>query len=282
MTFRDWSSDVCSPILSGGTRLGFGSFSASDPGVGGSAVLDRDGVRFLRTGGHRRRQMGQSSRGFDPSQACAMRGSSRPSAGPRANSKDPRSRDSVSSPGHHPCQAQAVFVVSDGGVWIWKIEEDRFVEAIGVLDFYHVSQHLWAVAHQLHPQDGEQARQWIDPLLSQMKAGQAAQIVQRLEELIKRGDDPCQPLEKELHYFKEHREHMQYDHVRQQGAPIGSRAMESFCSQLQHRSKRAGQFWNTAGLNCLLSLEVAKRNLDWDQICPIIKTPRSCARSPTI
>lgn len=168
-------------------------------------------------------------------------------------------------------QAQAVFVVSDGGVWIWKIKEDRFVEAIGVLDFYHASQHLWAVAHHLHPKDGEQARQWINPLLNQMKAGQAAQVVQRLEALIQRCADPGQtlapePLEKELHYFKDHRDHMHYDQVRQQGAPIGSGAMESFCSQLQHRTKRTGQFWNIVGLNCLLSLEVAKRNLDWDQI----------------
>jgi len=37
-------------------------------------------------------------------------------------------------------------------------------------------------------------------------------------------------------------------------------------SQLQHRIKRTGQFWNTSGLNRLLALEVAKRNLDWDAI----------------
>lgn len=168
-------------------------------------------------------------------------------------------------------QAQHVFVVGDGGVWIWKIKEDRFVQAIGGLDFYHASQHLWAVAHQLYPEDGGGARQWIEPLLSPMKAGQAEPVIGRLEDLPR----PCERqgktlnqdrLEKELNYFREHREHMHYDQVRAQGAPMGSGAMESFCAQLQHRIKRTGQFWSTEGLNRLLALEVAKRNLDWDAI----------------
>ena len=168
-------------------------------------------------------------------------------------------------------QAQHVFVVGDGGVWIWKIKEDRFVEAIGVLDFYHASQHLGAVAQQLYPEDGGRARQWIEPLLSQMKAGQAEQVIGRLEDLPRHCAQQGQALnqdllKKELNYFREHRDHMHYDQVREQGAPMGSGAMESFCSQLQHRIKRTGQFWSTQGLNRLLALEVAKRNLDWDAI----------------
>jgi uncharacterized protein UPF0236 len=168
-------------------------------------------------------------------------------------------------------QAQHVFVVCDGGVWIWKIKEDRFVQAIGVLDFYHASQHLWAVAHQLYPEDGTGARQWIEPLLSQMKAGQAEQVIGRLEDLPRHCERHGKTLdkdllEKQLNYFREHRDHMHYEQARQKGAPIGSGAMESFCSQLQHRIKRTGQFWSTQGLNRLLALEVAKRNLDWDAI----------------
>ena len=65
------------------------------------------------------------------------------------------------------CQAQKVYVVADGGVWIWNIVADRFGEATGVLDFYHASQHLWAVARALHA-DEEQARRWVRPLLHQL------------------------------------------------------------------------------------------------------------------
>ena len=51
-----------------------------------------------------------------------------------------------------------VYVVADGGVWIWNLVADRFAEAVGVLDFYHASQHLWALAHALHPEDEAGAR----------------------------------------------------------------------------------------------------------------------------
>jgi len=34
-------------------------------------------------------------------------------------------------------QAKKVYGVADGGVWIWKIKEDRFPDAEGGLDFYH-------------------------------------------------------------------------------------------------------------------------------------------------
>ena len=51
-----------------------------------------------------------------------------------------------------------VYVVADGGVWIWNMVADRFSEAVGVLDFYHASQHLWALAHALHPEDEAGAR----------------------------------------------------------------------------------------------------------------------------
>ena len=44
--------------------------------------------------------------------------------------------------------AQEVFVVADGGVWIWNVQQDRFGQAKGMLDFYHASEHLWAVPRQ--------------------------------------------------------------------------------------------------------------------------------------
>ena len=47
-------------------------------------------------------------------------------------------------------KAKVVYVVMDGGVWLWNIFEDRFKQcAIGTLDFYHASQHIHALATEL-------------------------------------------------------------------------------------------------------------------------------------
>lgn len=163
-----------------------------------------------------------------------------------------------------------VYVVADGGVWIWNIVADRFAQATGVLDFYHASQHLWAVAHTLHPDDAAAARAWVEPLLHQLRHGGEADVIQTLQDLpawcAQRGQPLPASLEKEINYFENHRAHLQYEVRAAEGCPVGSGAMESLCGQLQGRFKRGGQFWTEAGRRRLMALEVARRNHDWDEI----------------
>jgi hypothetical protein len=60
-------------------------------------------------------------------------------------------------------KAARVLALGDGGVWIWNIFEDRFEGAQQQLDLFHAQEHLWAVAHELHPGDEEAARRWVRP-----------------------------------------------------------------------------------------------------------------------
>jgi len=70
-----------------------------------------------------------------------------------------------------------------GGVWIWNVQQDRFGQAKGMLDFYHASEHLWAVARSLHPGDETAAQAWVEPLLSQLKHGEETGVLQTLNDL---------------------------------------------------------------------------------------------------
>lgn len=163
-----------------------------------------------------------------------------------------------------------VYVVADGGVWIWNIVADRFAEAVGVLDFYHASQHLWALAHTLHPTDEAGARAWVEPLLHQLRHGGEAGVLQTMQDLpawcAQRGQMLPPTVEKEIHYFEKHRAHLQYEARAAEGCPVGSGAMESLCGQLQGRFKRCGQFWTEPGRRRLMALEVARRNHDWKEV----------------
>ena len=166
-------------------------------------------------------------------------------------------------------QAQKVYVVADGGVWIWNLVADRFGEATGVLDFYHAAEHLWAVARAIHA-DEERARRWVKPLLHQLKHDGQRRVLRRLGDLAgRRGcyeESVGALIETETQYFERHGGHLRYQAVESEGCPKGSGAIESTCSQLQDRFKRAGQFWTLPGENCLLALELARRNEDWDEI----------------
>jgi hypothetical protein len=161
-------------------------------------------------------------------------------------------------------KAQYVFVLADGAVWIWNVIEDRFNFALKGLDFYHASTHLWAVAHELFPEE-QQAKAWVEPLLHQLKHGEEARVLETLEAL------PAQRqtmglsdlLKREINYFQNHRDHIHFQDLADKGGPIGSGAVESTCAQLQTRVKRTGQFWKPPGLASMLAIKASIQNNDW-------------------
>ncbi len=163
--------------------------------------------------------------------------------------------------------ADNTLVIADGGVWIWKIAEDRFGGANGRLDFYHASQHLWAVAGELYGLGSDQAKKWVEPLLHQLRHGGEAGVIATLEELTQTlPDNPA--IERERNYFQAHRDHLDYEAGAQAGEPIGSGAIESTCRQYQCRFKRPGQFWSIEGDEALLALETLWRNNRWPLLYP--------------
>ena len=165
-------------------------------------------------------------------------------------------------------RARKVYVVMDGAVWLWNVTEDRFRQAIHVLDFHHASEHLWAIAHRLHGEGTQEARAWAEPLLHQLRHGKEQKVVQTLEALLQTSSGlkatQRRALQTPVEYFQTHREHIHYQRVARQGGPIGSGSVESLCGQLQDRFKRTGQFRSPPRLPHQLSVEVLLRNNDYD------------------
>jgi len=166
-------------------------------------------------------------------------------------------------------RAVEVLVVADGAVWIWNLADDRFAGARQRLDFYHVSQHLWAVAHTLHPDDAVAARAWVEPMLAKLKADASCEVITELEQLRQRVEGAArEKVERERAYLETHRDRLDYGTAKQRGEPLGSGAMESTCRQYQVRFKRTGQFWSQTGAEALLSLETFRRNGRWAVLFP--------------
>jgi len=172
---------------------------------------------------------------------------------------------------HGLAQAAKVLVVADGALWIWNLAADRFGQAEQRLDYYHASQHLWAVAHALHPEDEAGARAWVKPLIKKLKQGRAVSLLKDLQALAKRlRSKKRQAVEAELKYLESHRKRMDYADARRAGEPLGSGAMESTCRQYQCRFKRPGQFWSCVGDEGLMCLETFWRNNRWHLLFPHI------------
>lgn len=161
--------------------------------------------------------------------------------------------------------AEKVYVVQDGALYLWNIFDDRFAQnAQGVLDFYHASDHLWALAHELFGEGSDQAKRWTHHLLHQLRHGKENSVIKTLEKL--KSHPPSEHehashiINNTAHYFSSHQDHIHYADFSNQGVPIGSGAMESQCSQFQNRFKRRGQFWSQQGFAHLLAIAVRSQN----------------------
>jgi hypothetical protein len=73
---------------------------------------------------------------------------------------------------------------------------------------------------------------------------------------------------KEVNYFHEHQDRMDYCTARRAGEPIGVGPVEATCRQTQCRFKRPGQLRSRAGDEALLCLEMFWRNVLWLLLSP--------------
>ena len=168
-------------------------------------------------------------------------------------------------------RAARVFFVMDGGVWLWNICKDRFEQCSkAMLDFYHLSQHLHALASALHGAGTAQAQAWCGKILHDLKHKSPERLFKTLEELLREppSGDPAvlEVIREQNAYFRNHAGHMDYAANAALGVPIGSGSVESLCSQFQNRLKRTGQFWTKEGFAALLRIIVRNWNGELDSI----------------
>jgi hypothetical protein len=171
-------------------------------------------------------------------------------------------------------KAQMVLILGDGAVWIWNLATDRFPGARQRVDLHHVQKHLWDLAHELHGPGTQAAQLWVRPYLqwlARRKDG-ALDVIEGLAQLpatlVGLTRSQRKTIRREIGYFEEHQERMDYKAGKALGQPVGSGAIESTCSQYQRRFKLTGQFWSLAGDEAFLALATHHRNGRWHQLFP--------------
>lgn len=171
-------------------------------------------------------------------------------------------------------QAETVLVIGDGAVWIWNLAEKQFGSAAQRIDLFHVKEHLWDLAAELHGRGTAEAEQWVRPYLQwlERRNNGALDVIDSLGELERKlaAFDPNsrKAVARELGYLEEHKDRMDYKAAKRLGQPCGSGAIESTCSQYQRRFKMTGQFWSLEGDEAFLALETLHRNNRWHFLFP--------------
>lgn len=162
--------------------------------------------------------------------------------------------------GNHLAVLPKVVVLGDGAHWIWETAAELFGDRIEIIDYYHATEHVWAVARAVYGVDTPEARAWAEPACAALLAEGGSAVRVRLAALP--AGLPAAATEvvrRERGYFTRNAARMTYPAYRAAGLPIGSGAIESSAKHLvQQRLKRPGQRWSAAGAAALLALRARR------------------------
>ena len=163
--------------------------------------------------------------------------------------------------------------LSDGARGFWRLYEERFqAYATGVLDFYHAAQNVWSGVKVWLDGRTTRCQAWFADARHRLRHGQADAVLADIQAALALPglpDSAQQALTKLYNYLDKHRDHIQYDKLKELGLPIGSGLVESTCKWLiQQRFKGVGMRWSEEGFNHLLHLRLAWVNGRFDAFFP--------------
>ena len=152
-------------------------------------------------------------------------------------------------------------VIADGAPWIWKLVERLFPSARQILDFYHCSSYLHAVAKTQYADDPLKALQWLEATMARLFCNEGAGVVWGLQRMKPASDQAQTDIEDALTYLSKRLDQITYGAHRKGGYPIGSGAIESSHKFISHvRLKRSGAWWYAQNSNQMMALRCAQYN----------------------
>jgi hypothetical protein len=164
-------------------------------------------------------------------------------------------------------QADEVVFISDGGGWCDTVAREHFRDAVRILDWYHLSEHLWTAARVLYA-DESAAKRWVSKghdVLGESSGIGLLRYLQRSRRARATEGPAAQALDALIGYVAPRRNITDYVEYRQKGYVIGSGMMEATCKQVVGvRLKGSGRQWSEAGAVAMTALIAQRLNASWD------------------
>ena len=168
-----------------------------------------------------------------------------------------------------PSGRKPVVVVMDGQVCLWSDVRQALGEQrtrVEVLDFLHVTERLWELAHIFDAPAQHRLR--MESYVALLLQGQARELtVWFWNESKTRRLSPTdrRKVESICAYFEHNRERMCYDRYLAAGYPIASGVIEGACRHVvKDRLERTGMHWTVAGAQAMLQLRCMAINQQWE------------------
>jgi hypothetical protein len=162
-------------------------------------------------------------------------------------------------------RARAQAVIGDGAPWIWELASWLFPRAVQILDWYHLSEHLWTAARVVHGEGTEPTKRLAERWETEVWEGRSEGVEEHLREFVRQGrDDAKETLRRCADYLQTHQHRLRYPLFRAAGWPTGSGVVEGACKQLVGlRFKRKSTRWSRPGARAVLRLRVDRLSNRW-------------------
>jgi hypothetical protein len=154
--------------------------------------------------------------------------------------------------------AREVVFLADGAPWLWQIAAAQFPQAVQILDYYHASQHLYAVAHARFGEGTAAAKAWVQARQAELLADQVRAVLGAMAAWKPKSRAAKQLRRREFRYFRHNAERLRYGSFRKQGYQIGSGVMEATCKHVVgQRLDQAGMHWRPTAAEAIVALRAA-------------------------
>jgi hypothetical protein len=163
-------------------------------------------------------------------------------------------------------EAPTLVSITDGAPWIRNriLEHLPYIDAM-LLDFYHLSEHIWDTA-KCCLGESDEARKWAEDQLHEIKHAGPAGVLAAIAALSKKVRSTRKKKHLRLlhNYLTERWEMLDYHRALARGWDIGSGPTEAMCKNLTLRLKRTGMKWNPSNAAAVMNLVALRESGQWD------------------
>lgn len=170
--------------------------------------------------------------------------------------------------------------LGDGAPWVWKTAAELFSKAIQILDWYHAMEHVWAVGRAKFGTREKELWAWVTARETELWKGHVQALIAAVKAVSADLGEPDQNLSetaraadgawiayRNVGYFEDNQQRMNYPEYRAKNLPIGSGVVESACKHVvASRMKHAGMRWDEPGAENILALRCHYLNGRWDSL----------------
>ena len=168
--------------------------------------------------------------------------------------------------------AKEIVLVADGAPWIWNRADElaRFLgidpsRVVKVADFYHAVEHLSEIADMRAGWTNAQRKQWVRRMRRWLKKGKVDDVIGEARGFCMGRN--AKKIAREVNYFADRRDFMQYADFAKRGIPLGSGAMESAIRRVVNlRLKGPSIFWRGPNAERMLHLRSYLKAGRWDEL----------------